>query len=86
MTFFHGEDARERRDVLTALLMCALKEAAEWKLRDVVVWDAGEDVLGAVEGLEKVWEERRRETVSVRWRGGEEVSVRVEPDEHFAWS
>lgn len=92
VTFFNNDengDEDERAGMLAQLLTCAIQEAQDWKLKDVVIWGASADVrsaVGMLEGVEPVFEERRRETVSVRWRGGGEVKCVVEPDEHFAWS
>jgi hypothetical protein len=38
------------------------------------------------EGFAPLVEERRRETISLRWRGGEEKTCKIEPDEHYAWN
>jgi hypothetical protein len=83
----------ERRDVLAALILCAIREAQSWKLPVVVIWGVGSELGGVFdilrskfEGLTPMLQAQRRETISVRWRGGESNKTTISPNEHYAWN
>jgi hypothetical protein len=87
------ENEEKRHNVLGTLLLYAIREARLWLLPRVIVWETGPDMQKAVdviqskvEGLESVFETQRRETISVRWKGGELRDYTVAPNEHYAWN
>jgi hypothetical protein len=87
------EEPQMRYNVLATLLLHAIIEAQSWNLPMVVLWETGHDFHEAIrllehrfEGFAPLVEERRRETISLRWRGGEEKTCKIEPDEHYAWN
>jgi hypothetical protein len=87
------KDEEKRHDILATLLLYAIREARLWQLPRVVMWEPGPDLEKAVdllksriEGLATVLEARRRETISVRWKGGALKDAIVTPNEHYAWN
>jgi hypothetical protein len=87
------EDNENRHNVLAKLLLYAIREARLWSLPRMIVWETGPDMQKAVYilksrigGLESILEAQRRETISVRWRGGEMREYTVAPNEHYAWN
>jgi hypothetical protein len=82
-----------RHEVLATLLLHATIETHSRDLPAVVLWETGPDVQEAVillqhrlEDFAPLMEERRRETISLRWRGEEKKACKIEPDKHFAWN
>jgi hypothetical protein len=91
--FVEEEKEEERHDILTRLLVYAMREAKLWQLPRIVVWEPGPGLEKAVDilksrikGLAPVFEARRRETISVRWQGGEHKDAIIAPNEHYAWN
>jgi hypothetical protein len=87
------EEEERRHSILATLLLHAISEAKVWSLPRVIVWETGPEMLKAVdvlksrvEGLECVYEPQRRETISVRWKGGELKNNTIAPNEHYAWN
>jgi hypothetical protein len=87
------EEEEKRHKVLATLLLYAIHEAKLWQLPRIVVWEPGPDLEKAVgllksrvEGFAPVFEARRRETISVRWKDGELKYAIVTPNEHYAWN
>jgi hypothetical protein len=87
------EEGQVRHDILATLLLHAIIEAQSWSLPAVVLWETGPDVHEALKLLghrlgdfAPLIEKRRRETASLRWRGGENKTCNIEPDEHYAWN
>ncbi|OAL43083.1 hypothetical protein IQ07DRAFT_650361 [Pyrenochaeta sp. DS3sAY3a] len=79
-------------ETLATLLHCAILEAQHWKL-DVMVWgiepslnDAVDSLRHTVPGLGSKRHTQRRETISVRWRYGEDQEHEIYPNEYYAWS
>jgi hypothetical protein len=87
------EQEEKKRDVLAALLLCAVDEARSWNLPKVELWGMQADLQNTTvllgnkfTGLKPVLKARRRETVSIRWRGGENKSTEMYPNDHYAWN
>lgn len=88
------ENNGTRVEVLVALLLHAIREAKAWRLLTVVTWETGPDVCKAVELLRSrigdfvpVLEAQRRETISLRWKGGQKKEDdRILPNEHYGWN
>ncbi|CAG5158630.1 uncharacterized protein ALTATR162_LOCUS5176 [Alternaria atra] len=82
----------EKSDVLSALLLCAVREAQSWGLPMVVVWGVASDLCDAFEilsskfeGLNPMLQTQRRETTSFRWRGCKSYKTHIIPNEHYSW-
>jgi hypothetical protein len=87
------EDEEKRHSVLATLLLHAIREASLWHLPRVIVWETGYDLQKAtyllrsrIERLELLFDARRRETISVRWKDGELKDNVIAPNEHYAWN
>jgi hypothetical protein len=87
------DDEEKRHTVLATLLLYAIREARLWSLPRVIVWETGADTQEAINTLKSriggfvpLLEARRRETVSVRWKGGELKDTIIAPNEHYAWN
>ncbi|KAH8714074.1 hypothetical protein GQ44DRAFT_811314 [Phaeosphaeriaceae sp. PMI808] len=88
-----GESQGNRHVVLATLLLHSILEAKSWKLPNVVVWDSGSDIREAVKILtskfkdfKPIFEIKRRETASVRWKNGEMKNHMMMSNEHYAWN
>ncbi|KAI1103908.1 hypothetical protein F4804DRAFT_212889 [Jackrogersella minutella] len=85
-----GEAATQ---VLAALLLDALEEAAAWKSSKVVIWNPSPELHSAMKllatefGIEVVNEKRESLQIPcIRWRGGEKKLAIVLPTEYYGWS
>lgn len=87
------EGNENQQEILAELLIYAMHEARVWRLPKVVIWEPEFDLAKAIEVLEgsidgfvPVFEARRRETISVRWREGHAKEIMIIPNEHYAWN
>ena len=84
----------EGPNIVTALLLSAVREAKEWNFTSIVTWDDSPDVRTALEKLAQagiytkgVGEAKRTQRISVRWRHGEKKLVdTVMSNESYVWN
>jgi hypothetical protein len=83
------EKKRENVESLKGILEIAQKEAAEWKLMGVEMWNPSPDVQGLIEqtGLQHTKVEREEESIaSLMWYGGEDVGeIEWLGNEKYGW-
>ncbi|KAL2127207.1 hypothetical protein VTI74DRAFT_11108 [Chaetomium olivicolor] len=89
------DSAVKKTEDVKMLLVAALKEAKDWKLAKVLVWNPGKDISVVATELwhdlgpevQVVFDEREDGSIpSLRWKGGKELEDVVwECNEYFAW-
>lgn len=88
------QDKEQRIRFLAALFLDACREAEAWGLSIVVTWDTNHQIHDACEllrslegGVEVLFTEERRETISIRGGSGERTGhLDFHLNEHFAWN
>ena len=88
------QDQERRIQYLAALFLDACWEAETWGLSIVVTWDTNHQIHEAWEllksgegGVEVLFTEKRRETISIRGSNGKGTGhLDFHLNEHFAWN